>query len=694
MMQLGSQPGAPETWRIGVDIGGTFTDLVLASSLGTIEVHKVPTVTADPSRGALNAVASAAKARGMSIKDLLGGCTLFVHGTTVATNTVLEGKGAKVGLLTTQGFRDALEIRRGVRENPWDHRTPYPDVLVPRYLRLPVAGRLDRHGEESEPLALADVDAAVTEFRREGVQAIAVGFLNSFLSGEHELAAAARLRELAPDLMLSVSHVIAPIMGEYERTTTAVLNAYVSPGTLSYLRALNDALVESGLQSPFVLIQSNGGAVSAAELGDTSVTLLLSGPAAGVGALNYYREAIGSGNLVSIEIGGTSADVILMNEGEVASVDLLDIGGHKCVTPSVDVHTIGAGGGTIARVDNAGLLQVGPQGAGARPGPACFGHGGTEPTITDAQVVLGRLKSGPYASGALMIDAALAEAAIRQKVADPLGLSVEEAAAGIIQMMDQKLLHAVQKVSTERGHDPELFTLIGGGGAGPLHAASVGRALNCAQVYVPRLSGAFCAIGMLNANLQHNYMRVLLARLDEVSPDLLEERFGAIEAEAVKLLEREGFPSGTTDLRRAFDLRYLGQHWDVTVEIGERFDPQAVLEGFQKVHQRLFGHVQPSGVIEITKIRLVAKGLIAPLPPVRAAAIADRGAPSETRQVWVDPVAGWRETPIFEGATLQVGQIIEGPAIVNEQTTTIMIGMADRLTVDDSGNYKITRVRS
>jgi N-methylhydantoinase A len=680
----------PETWRIGVDIGGTFTDLVLASSAGAIEVHKVPTVTHDPSQGALDAIAGAAAARGMSIADLLGRCTLFVHGTTVATNTLLEGKGARVGLVTSKGFRDALEIRRGIRENPWDHRTPYRPVLVPRYLRLPAAGRLDRQGREIDPLDLADVETAIAAFREEGVQAVAICLFNSYLSGAHEAAAAERIRELAPDLMLSVSHAIAPVMGEYERTTTSVLNAYVSPVTLSYVRSLNEALTGNGLQSPFVLIQSNGGAVSVTEIGDTAVTLLLSGPAAGVGALNYYREAIGSGNLISIEIGGTSCDVIIMNEGEVGAVDLLDIGGYKCVTPSVDVHTIGAGGGTIARVDSAGFLQVGPEGAGARPGPACFGHGGTEPTITDAQVVLGRLKPGPYANGALVIDELLAEKAIAEKVAKPLGLSVEQAAAGIIQMMEQKLLHAVQRVSTERGHNPERFTLIAGGGAGPLHAASVGRALACAQVYIPKLSGAFCAMGMLNANIRHDYMRVLWGRLNEVTPAFLEEHFAVLEARAVELLAREGFAPDKSDLKRAFDLRYLGQQWDVTVEVGKEFEPEQVRSDFEKDYARLFGHTQPDGVIEITKIRLIALGLIAPLPSARAGAGAGPGAPVETRRVWIDQESGWRDVPIYRGSLLGAGQVIVGPAIIDEQTTTVMIGHGDRLVVDPSGNYMVS----
>lgn len=678
-----------ETWRIGVDIGGTFTDLVLAGSGGTIDVFKVPSVPSDPSRGALDAIEAAAEARRMTVRDLLGRCTLFVHGTTVATNLLLEGKGARVGLLTTEGFRDSLEIRRGLRDNPWNHRTPYPPVLVPRYLRLPVKGRIDRHGSEAESLAMPDVDAALTEFLREDVDAIAIGFFNSYLNDAHEEQAAARIREVAPELPVSVSSTIAPIMGEFERTTTTVLNAYVSPRTLSYLRALGDGLVARGLSSPFMLIQSNGGAVSVDELGERSVTLLLSGPAAGLGALNYYRDTIGSGNLVSIEIGGTSCDVILMNEGHAASIDMLDIGGYKCVTQSVDVHTVGAGGGTIARVDNAGLLQVGPQGAGARPGPACYGFGGTEPTITDAQVVLGRLKPGPYAGGSVVIDKTLAETAIVDGIAKPLGLSLEEAAGGMIQLMEQKLLHAVQRVSTERGHNPERFTLVAGGGAGPLHAAAVGRAMKCAQVFIPKLSGAFCAIGMLNTNLQHDYMRVLLGRLNEVPEQRLNDKFLDLERQATEVLGREGFAADRIALTHALDLRYLGQQWDVTVAITDGFDQQRIRATFERDYQRLFGHIQPDGVIEITKIRLSGKGVIPPLLQSRIETVGRDATPIEIRQVWLDPRMGWRDTPVFDGAMLRVGQTIHGPAIINEPTTTVMVGPDDRLTVDVSGNYKI-----
>ncbi|MFI5012001.1 MAG: hydantoinase/oxoprolinase family protein [Hyphomicrobiales bacterium] len=677
------------SWRIGVDIGGTFTDLVLVANSGRIDVYKVPTVPDDPSRGALDALGEAAAARGLTQSELLRRCSLFVHGSTIATNTLLEHKGAHVGLLATRGFRDSLEIRRGSRANPWDHRTPYPPVLVPRYLRLPVTGRIDRAGNEVELLDEDEVDRAAETFRQEGVESIAVSLFNSFLNPAHERRVGERIARHASFSSACLSSAVAPVMGEYERTSTAVLNAYVAPRTLSYLRALDEKLAKLGLAAPLVLIQSNGGATSVAELGERSVTLLLSGPAAGVGALRYYSKAIGSDDLISIEIGGTSCDVILMSEGKVAFTDLLDIGGYHCATASVDVHTIGAGGGAIARVDGAGMLRVGPQGAGADPGPACYGRGGVEPTITDAQVVLGRLKPGLYAKGAVRISGDLAERAIANHVAEPLGLSVEEAASGMLRYMDQKLLHAVERVSTERGYNPDRLTLVAAGGAGPLHAVSVGHEIGCRGVYVPRLAGAFCALGMLNANMRHDYLRVVTGRLDEVSGERIESVFRELEREATEALAREGFAPERRSLQRALDLRYIGQQWDVTVEIGSGLDRARARSAFEREHDRLYGHIQPQGIIEIMRLRVAGIGHIPPLEPSAPPRAEAPARPREARRVWIDAASAWRETPIYNGADLAPGHSIVGPAVVDEETTTILIGVGDELLVDASGNYRI-----
>ena len=683
---------ASTSWRIGVDVGGTFTDLVLVGAGRGVRVFKVPSVPSDPSQGVLAALQRAAESEDLPVDRLLASCSLFVHGSTVATNTVLEGKGARVAMLTTAGFRDSLEIRRGARDDPWDHRTPYPAVLVPRKLRFAVRGRIDSKGKETEPLSVEGIEAALTVCRDKGVEAIAICLFNSFTNPGHEEAAAVAVKDF-PGGFISVSSAIAPIIGEYERSSTAVLNAYVAPRTLSYLRSLNARLGELGLGSPMLLIQSNGGVVSVSELGDRPVTLLLSGPAAGRGALQFFSDAIGSTDLVSMEIGGTSCDVILMSRGEVGFTDLLDIGGYKCASPAIEVHTIGAGGGTIARVDAAGLLQVGPKGAGASPGPACYGLGGRDPTITDAHVVLGRLKAGPYANGAVTIDGDLAAKAIEEAVAKPLGLPLERAAAGMIQLMEQKLLHAVQRVSSERGHDPRRLTLVAAGGAGPLHAVAVARPLGSPRAYVPRLSGAFCALGMLHADVRHDYVRVFFDKLDSAEVEKAGAVFRQLEQQAMATLAREGFAAADTRIVRALDLRYIAQQWDITVPADAGFDRAAIRRDFEREHQRLFGHIQPGGSIEITKLRVQAFGQIPRLEKVDAKRATGDAQPVERRRVWIDAVTGWTETPVYDGAALNAGNVIVGPAVINEMTTTLLIGRDDRMSVDASGNYSIEMSR-
>ena len=677
-------------YRIGVDIGGTFTDLVLAGTDGAIAVFKVPSNAADPAAGVLDAVAAAARAQGLTVGALLGRCSLFVHGSTIATNTLLERKGAKLGALVTAGFRDSLAIRRGLRANPWDHRTPYPPVLVPRYLRRPVAGRIDKHGGEESALATADIEAAAVDFKAAGIEAVAICLFNSFLNDAHEERCAEILAHMHPTWWLSLSSHVAPIMGEYERSSTAVLNAYVGPRAVAYLAALDVRLRELGLPGRLLLIQNNGGAVSVDEIASRPVALLLSGPAAGVGALRYYSQAIGADDLISMEIGGTSCDVILMSAGAVAQTDHLSIDGYDAVTPSIDVHTIGAGGGTIAGVDQAGLMFVGPEGAGARPGPACYGLGGTRPTVTDAQVVLGRLNPATYAGGVIAIDAALARGAVEAGVARPLDLEVDAAAAGILRLMEQKLLHALQHISIERGHDPRRFTLVAGGGAGALHAATVARALGCRRVYVPRVAGAFCALGMLNSDVRHDVLRVQFGRLDRPDGAALARVFGELEAEAREILRREGFAARDVSLTRAVDLRYRGQQWDITVAIASTsFDPTAIRRDFEAEHDRLFGHIQPDGANEITKLRVAGIGALPPLRLVEPKA--SEGVPSAAgrRRVWIDPRRGWQEIPIYRGRDLAPGHAFAGPAIVDEQTTTILIGAGDTLTVDGAGNFVI-----
>ena len=390
-----------------------------------------------------------------------------------------------------------------------------------------------------------------------------------------------------------------------------------------------------------------------------------------------------------MEIGGTSCDVLLMSNGKVAFTDTLSIGGYDVVTRSVDVHSIGAGGGTIARVSE-GMLTLGPQGAGALPGPACYGHGGTHATVTDAQVVLGRLRASAQAGKVLHIHEALAVDAIQREVADPLGVTCEVAAAGVVRLMEQKLLQAVQRLSVERGHDPRQFTLVAAGGAGPVHGAEVGRQLGCRRVYVPRLAGAFCALGMLHADVRHDHVRMHLGKLDAIDTDRREQLFAAMEAEASHTLEQEGFANSETHLTRLVDLRYEAQQWDITVPLAAGpWDPKRIRADFEAEHQRQYGHIQPAGAIELTRQRVAATGR---LPALQAEELRETEAapiPIERRRVWLDTKSGWVETPVYEGWNLRPGQSLDGPAVIDEYTTTVLVGPNDRLEVDAAGNFAI-----
>ena len=671
--------------RIGVDVGGTFTDLVVEQSDGTIEVFKVPSVPSDPSQGVLDAVTAAAAGLGTTVPELLARCDWFVHGSTVATNTVLERKGAKVGMLTTEGFRDSIEIRRSIRENPWDHRTPFAEPLVPRHLRLGVRGRLDAGGQELVPLSADDVRGAVASFVEKGVETVAICFINAYADGKHEEQAAEIIRSAAPHLSVSLSSRLAPIVGEYERGSTTVIDAYIRRRVIAYLEALGERLRDLGFRGEVALIQSNGGAIGLSRVSRAPVGLCLSGPAAGIGAMRYFGRLCGSDKLITMEIGGTSCDVSMLQSGRAQLIDGFGIGGHHVGLPAIDIHTVGAGGGTIARVDAAGLLRCGPHGAGAAPGPAAYGRGGVEATTTDALVVLGRMRAGPIGDGSVVIDAARATAACAERIAGPLGLDVEEAAIGIVQLLEQNLLHAVEEISVKRGLNPAHYTLIAAGGAGPMHGATVGRMLGCKRVYVPRHAGAFCALGMLDSDIRHDLYRVFDTPLGDEALASLPASFDELAKTAI-----EEIGSSAASLRRVVDLVYKGQMRSVQVDYEPGRDDGASLKSrFEAEHQRLYGHIKP-----ITPIRIAALRVVATLPasalavPECEQAVTPPQAAGK-RRVFIDRSTGWADVPVYRGDDLGAGHALAGPLVIEEHTMTLYAGPDDHVGVDKAGNYVI-----
>jgi N-methylhydantoinase B len=584
-----------------------------------------------------------------------------------------------------------------LREDQFNHRKPYAPVLVPRYLRQSVPGRINADGTQHQPLDLSGLDDIVAVFEAEGVEAVAVALMNSFLDDRHEQAVADALVKTWSGTWITTSAAVSPLMGEYERTSTAVVNAALSPRIVAYLRSLDSELADLGLPHPILLVQSNGGAASVNQLTERPVSLLLSGPAAAVGALNLYRQAVDragvakgdEGNLISMEIGGTSCDVLLMSGGEVATRDDVMIAGYHVSTPAIDIHTVGAGGGTIAGVDGAGMLYVGPEGAGADPGPACYGRGGTRPTVTDAQLVLGRLRPGKSAGGTLDLDVDAARQAICTEVAEPLGLSIEDAAAGMIGVVEQHVLHAVEHISIERGHSPRRFTLVAAGGAGPMHGTAVAHGLGCRRVYVPRAAGALCAIGMLHADVRQDFVRFMMGSIDELPVADVNAGFAGLNEQAFDLLGREGFEPGDIQLHHELELHHPGQLWAIRVTVPRgQMDAVAVRAAFEAEYNRLYGHVQPNGTIMVASLRLTARGSTGEVVVSGGSHAADQPSPMEMRSVW-HGAQGWQETPVYDGAEIRPGHRLLGPALVEELTTTVLVGPGDELWVDDDGNFFI-----
>jgi N-methylhydantoinase A len=680
-------PAAP--WRIGVDVGGTFTDLVMVDAAGEIRVAKVPSTPADPSEGVLAAIDLAAANLSLTTPAFLGNCTHFVHASTVATNVILERRGELVGMLVTRGFRDSLEIRRGIRGNAWDHRAPYPPVLSPRYLRLPVSGRIGRNGDEREPLSAGDVREAIKVFKEEGVRSIAVCLFNSFLNGAHEAAAGEIIAREYPEAWVTLSSRISHIMGEYERGSTAVLNAYIAPRIVTYMKKLSRELSARGLKAPLLVVQNNGGSLTIEKVEERPVSLLLSGPAAGVGALSLFSGAIGKSNMLSMEIGGTSCDVLLITEDGSEISSEFELGGYHVALPSINIHSVGAGGGTIAGIDSGGMMYAGPHGAGAEPGPAAYGRGGEKPTVTDAQLVLGRLRPGPLA-GDRTLDLDLATRVIDRHLATPLGISIEAAAAGILRLVDQQLFHAVQKISAERGYDPRKFVLVAAGGAGPMHGSSVGRKLGSETVYVPRLAGTFCALGMLNAPIMHEFGRAFFGVGNSAISSTLLKLCDELESEAARQLASDGFGPTEIGIVREVELRHPGQIGALRVPVDKSgsFDWQKMAQLFYAAHERVYGHRDEAAVIEIAGVRVTGIGNLAPIQLRENRNAAVQPVPG-TRDVYFDSARGRVPTRIYRGPDLSPGASIAGPAIIEEATTCIVVQPGDSCSVDRLGNYII-----
>ena len=660
-------------YRIGVDVGGTFTDFTLLSlDTAEIEFFKVPSTPADPSDAIETGLRQMSETFGFAPENV----SYLAHGTTVATNIVIERRGAKTGLMTTKGFRDVLELGRQARPSIYDYRVEKPPVLIPRDRRVEVTERVLPEGEIEQEMDLDSLEAAVELLKADGVESVAICFLHSFRRPEHEQAAQAAVERILPGVYVTLSSEILPEFREFERFSTTAVNAFVGPKMGAYLERFRNRVASVGIPVQPFTIHSNGGLMSIDVVRECPVRTCVSGPAAGVvGAAEIGRLA-GLPNLVTFDVGGTSTDVSLIDNAVPLFTNARLVAGYPVKTPMLDIHVIGAGGGSIARLDDAGALKVGPESAGADPGPVAYQLGGTEPTITDANLVLGRLDANMLLGGRLQINLEAARKIIRETIADPLGLPVEEAAHGILQIANANMGRAIRSVSVEKGYDMGDFALCAFGGAGPLHAAEVAQECGLPRILIPREPGTLCARGMLLSDLSQDFVRSHMCDASAEGWQAIVALFEDMEREGEAFLDSEDVAADRRSHNRVLDARYLGQNFEVRVEcdgLGPH-DLKAVIERFHAAHVKEYGYDIRHHQVQFVSARVQSIGIVvkAGQPEVVGGPDLDQ-AVIGTRPVYIDKARGWMDTSVFERKKLPSDMPFQGPAIITEMSSTTFI---------------------
>lgn len=695
-------------YRLGIDVGGTFTDaMIINEETGEIRIGKVPSTPKDPSIGFLDAVDTILKENNIEAQDV----TYVVHGTTVATNAIIEGKMAATGFITTEGFRDMLEIQRQIRPSLYDLQFEKPQPLVPRYLCFGIPERMDFQGNILTKLDTDSVRDVARQLKKEGVESIAVCYLHAYINNEHEARTEALLKEEFPEAIISLSSEVAPEFREYLRASTTVINAAVRPIVSRYLTSIESRLKAAGLSAELLVMQSNGGVLTFGAASEKPVFMVESGPAAGVIAASYLGNTLGSPNVLSFDMGGTTAKTGLVRKGTPTITKDYEVGvaaggtgtgvqgaGYPIRTPVIDLVEIGAGGGSIAWVDSGGILRVGPQSAGADPGPVCYGRGGEEPTITDANLVLGRLDPEYFLGGKMKLDVEGATKAIESKCAKPLGLDLLEVALGIVEIANTAMVNALRRISVQRGYDPREFMLVAFGGAGPVHANRLADQLEIPKTLIPMSPGITSATGLLVTDLKHDYSNTLIQPIDELDLSAIENTYVGMETQGRTALSNEGMEENSIRFIRQVDVRYIGQSYElgIVVEPG-KFDGvrrDQILEEFHKEHERAYGFSAPGEPVEIVAIRLTAVGDIAK-PTLREIGKTSGGVDSArrtTRSVYFAESKGFVDCPVYDRYKLSSGDVLQGPAIIEEMDSTTIIHPEYKGDVDRYGNIFLSGV--
>ena len=674
---------------VALDIGGTFTDLVAFDlATGTIRQAKSSTTPYDLSVG----IRRTLEKSGLAIADI----DTFVHGSTVAINTAIERTGAKTALFVTQGTRDVYQIGRGNRPESYNFFFKRPTPYVPRRDTFEIAERLSAEGSVVTVLDRVGSTAAVRKLKEMAAEATAVCFIHSWANPQHEIEVGKILNAEAPGLFHSLSHEILREYREYERMSTTVLNAYVGPRVSKYLQDLENLLVSSGFKGQLLIMQSNGGSMSPATAKRIPIATMESGPVGGIIAAAEATRDLGYKNVIAFDMGGTTAKVSLVQDNEPAIAQGYFVGGeasgHPVMYPVVDIVEVGAGGGSIAWIDEVGALKVGPRSAGGHPGPVCYGQGGTEPTVTDANVVLGRLVADRFLGGEMPLNIEASREAIRTKLAEPLGLTVEETALGIIRIAIAEMSLAVRSVSVGRGYDPRDFAMVAFGGAGPLHTAEIARELHIPTLIIPRVPGHFSALGMLLADLRHDYVRTYYKSLEACDFKAVEAIYEEMIAEGRALLASEGVAPENMVFQRFLDMRYVGQEFPIQTPVGAddvaRHDINMLRAAFDRIHDRRFGHQAVDEPVEIVNLRLTAKGRRerSRFPVVTGGT--SGGSLGERKIIFTDPAKPTTCT-IYDRDKLAAGQVVHGPSAIVEYASTTVLFEGDVMTVAPSGELVI-----
>lgn len=685
-------------YRLGIDAGGTFTDFILADRDGDLRIFKVLSTPNEPTKAIRNGLALIEEETGLSPNEVVSNSDLCINGTTVGLNALITHNGAKTGLIATKGHEDSIEIRLGHKEDGYRYDPDYPPatMLVPRHLRKGISERVISTGEVKTQMNEEDVRAACDYFIKEGVESVAISFVWSVLHTDHEMRAAEIVREMMPDVRLTIGSQLYPQVREYTRTSTAIVNAYLAPILQRYVEAVDGYFQELGSQHPVRYFQSNGGLALGKVVTDQSVYAINSGPASAPQAALDVAEPWGDKNIITCDMGGTSFDITLTRDGFANVNKNIDFLRYRIGIPMIQVETLGAGGGSIGWIDSMGLMQMGPQSAGSEPGPACYSQGGEMPTTTDANLTLGYLNSDGLVGGRLPLDVEKARNAIKTKIADPLGISVEKAAYGMFTIVNNNMVNAIRRVSVERGYDPRDFVLMGAGGATGAHITALAREMGISKVLVSKLASGLCAYGQIISDVKYNYMAPAPIRVEgSEAAEKLDELFNGLEARGREDLSGDGFAEDKIVIRRSLDMRYVGQVHECTVEIDPFDVTETSLEdikaAFHARHKELYTYDEPNSAIEVVNVESAIAGKVdKPKKMVIGDGKGARSALKGTREMVFDADGSTTDTPVYDGGKLGATDKIHGPAVIEEVTTTIVIEPDWTVELHKSGTYMIT----